>query len=260
MNRYACFTASVQRCEKIDTFPACLYPAAILVEMSLFVAHTQTIDEKADMTSPLKLAVLISGGGTTLDNLVKAIQEERLNAEISLVVSSRPDVKGVEKAQGYGLPTQVISRADFSNTEQFSESLFAAVRDAGVELVILAGYLSLISIPDDYTLKVMNIHPSLIPAFSGPRMYGHHVHQAVVDRGVKLTGCTVHFADNQYDNGPIILQKSVPVLATDTPDDVAARVFEAECEAYPEAIQYYSQKRLKVMGPVVEILEESPEE
>jgi len=118
----------------------------------------------------------------------------------------------------------------------------------------MAGFLQLLTIPEDFQLRVMNIHPSLIPAFCGKGFYGHHVHEAVLEAGVKITGCTVHFADNQYDHGPIILQRAVPVLDDDTPESLAQRVFEAEKEAYPEAIRLFAQGRLVVTGRRVRIL------
>jgi phosphoribosylglycinamide formyltransferase-1 len=116
-----------------------------------------------------------------------------------------------------------------------------------------SGFLKRITVPEDYAHRVTNIHPALIPAFCGEGMYGHHVHEAVLDYGAKLSGCTVHFADNQYDHGPVILQRAVPVLDDDTPDSLAARVFQAECEAYPEALQAMAQGRLTMEGRRVRI-------
>jgi len=121
------------------------------------------------------------------------------------------------------------------------------------DLVAMAGFLKRITIPEDFINRVTNIHPALIPAFCGEGMYGHHVHEAVVEYGAKLSGCTVHFADNQYDHGPVILQQAVPVLDGDTPDDLAGRVFEAECEAYPEALRLLAAGRVKVEGRRVRI-------
>ena len=120
----------------------------------------------------------------------------------------------------------------------------------------MAGFLKRVTIPEDFANRVTNIHPGLIPAFCGHGFYGHHVHEAVLDYGAKLSGCTVHFADNQYDHGPVILQRAVPVLDDDTAETLAARVFEAECEAYPEAIQLIAQGRVRVEGRKVRILPE----
>lgn len=196
---------------------------------------------------PLRLAVLISGGGSTLTNLLSRIHEGRLPAEVCLVIASR-DCAGVEKSRAAGVETVVMRPRDFPEISQYSAALFARCTAADAELVVLGGFLSRIEIPRAYAGRVMNIHPALIPAFCGQGMYGHHVHEAVLARGCKVSGCTVHFCDNEYDHGPIILQKCVPVLDDDTPDTLAARVFEAECEAYPEAIALFAAGRLRVEG------------
>ena len=125
---------------------------------------------------------------------------------------------------------------------------------AGADLVCLAGFLQLVLIPDDFAGRVLNIHPSLIPAFCGKGYHGRAVHEAVLAAGVKITGCTVHFADNEYDRGPIVLQRTVPVLDDDTADTLAARVFAAECEAYPEAIGLFADRRLHIEGRHVRVL------
>jgi phosphoribosylglycinamide formyltransferase 1 len=190
--------------------------------------------------APIRLAVLVSGGGTTLQNLLDRIADGRLQAEIALVVSSKADAFGLERASKAGLPSLVVNRKEAGSLEEFSRRIFAACREARAELVCLAGFLHLIRVPDDFLGRVMNIHPALIPAFCGKGWYGHRVHEAVLQSGVKVSGCTVHFADNEYDHGPIILQRTVPVLDNDTPDTLAARVFEQECEAYPEAIKLFA--------------------
>ena len=207
----------------------------------------------AALERPLRLGVLISGGGTTLVNFLRAIQSGDLKAEIPLVIASR-ECSGVEKAQAAGLTCEVIARADCLGVEDFSRRLFARLREAAVDLVTLAGFLSLVQIPDDFRHRVMNIHPALIPAFCGKGYHGRAVHEAVLARGVKVSGCTVHFADNEYDHGPIIVQRCVPVLDDDTPDSLAARVFEEECRAYPEAIRLFGQGRLEITDRRVRIL------
>lgn len=196
---------------------------------------------------PLKLAVLISGGGTTLLNLHNRIKNGSLNADIGLVIASN-ECAGVKKSENLGLNTEVLSRGQFQSTEAFSEAIFQQVRACQTDVVILAGFLSLIHIPDDFVGQVMNIHPSLIPAFCGKGYYGHKVHEAAIDRGVKVSGCTVHFADNVYDHGPIILQRTVDIPDDATPETLAALVFEQEQEAYPEAIQLFADGRLKIDG------------
>lgn len=201
---------------------------------------------------PIRLGVLISGGGTTLVNFLKKIAAGELNAEVAVVIASRDDCRGIDRAREAGLPVEVISRSRFRGVEPFSDAIFAVLDQARVDLVTLAGFLSLIRIPDAYRHRVLNIHPALIPAFCGRGYYGHKVHEAALARGVKVSGCTVHFADNEYDHGPIIVQQCVPVLDGDTPDALAARVFEAECEAYPEAIRRFASGRLRVVAGRVE--------
>lgn len=195
----------------------------------------------------IRLAVLLSAGGTTLQNLIDCIAAKTLDASIVSVISSRPGVYGLVRAEEAGLPHQVVPRKGISR-EQFGENMYRALRVLQPDLVCLAGFLEFLPIPDDFTHRVMNIHPSLIPAFSGKGFYGHHVHQAALDAGVKITGCTVHFADNEFDHGPIILQKTVPVLDEDNAETLAQRVFTAECEAYPEAIKLFADGKIVVQG------------
>ena len=204
--------------------------------------------------SPLGIAVLISGGGTTLRNLIEKIAAERLDLRILLVVSSAAEARGLEYAAAAGIPSAVIQRTEFPSGECFSEAIFARCRQVGAELVVMGGFLKRILIPPDFANRVTNIHPGLIPAFCGQGFYGHRVHEAVLEYGAKLSGCTVHFADNQYDHGPVILQKAVPVLDDDTPDSLAARIFQAECQAYPEALQLIAAGRVRVEGRRVRIL------
>lgn len=205
----------------------------------------------------LRVAVLISGSGTTLQNFLDRLADGRLAAQIVLVVASRPDAFGLERARRAGVPTVVVDRQRCPSVAAFSEQIFDHCRQAGAELVCLAGFLHLVQIPEDFANRVLNIHPALIPAFSGKGYYGHHVHEAVLASGVKVSGCTVHFADNQYDHGPIILQRTVPVLDDDTPDTLAARVFAQECEAYPEAIRLFAEGKLKIEGRRVRIVEKA---
>ncbi len=206
------------------------------------------------MSKPLRLAVLLSGGGTTLQNLLDRIADGRLPADVVQVVSNRPDAFGLERAERAGVPAAVVDRRDCDSREEFSRRIFDLCRGARADLVCLAGFLQLLTIPDDFAGRVLNIHPALIPAFCGKGYYGHRVHEAVLAYGVKVSGCTVHFADNVYDHGPIVLQRTVPVRDDDTPETLAARVFEQECEAYPEAIRLFAEGRLRVEGRRVRIL------
>jgi formyltetrahydrofolate-dependent phosphoribosylglycinamide formyltransferase len=205
-------------------------------------------------TQPLRLAVLLSRAGTSLQSLLDRSADGRLNAQVVAVISNNANAFGLERARRAKIPALAVPPKEAGSLAEFSRRIFAHCREARAELVCLAGFLQLIEVPDDFLGRVMNIHPALIPAFSGKGYYGHRVHEAVLECGVKVSGCTVHFADNQYDHGPIILQRTVPVLDDDTPTSVAARVFALECEAYPEAIRLFAQKRLQIEGRRVRIL------
>lgn len=185
---------------------------------------------------PLRLVVLLSGSGRTLENLLEAIAAGRLPARVVAVVSSRPDVRGVAIATRAGLPVHVLPPTG-RPVGAWSDGIFNVCREARADLVVMAGWLHLVRIPDDFAGRVVNIHPSLLPAFGGRGFHGMHVHRAVLDRGCTVSGCTVHLVDDEYDHGRILLQETVPVLPDDTPESLAARVFAAECRALPEAIR-----------------------
>lgn len=205
---------------------------------------------------PIRLAVCVSGGGTSLQNLVDRIRDGRLAAEVVVVVASRPGIGAIEKASAAGIPTAVARRGS-GTVQQFSRSVFGPIREHQADLVVLGGFLSLLEIPPDYAGKVLNVHPSLIPAFCGKGFHGAAVHRAAIESGVKLSGCTVHFADDTYDTGPIILQSAVDVGDGDTPELLASRVFQAECEALPRAIALYAAGRLLTEGRRVRVLSAS---
>jgi phosphoribosylglycinamide formyltransferase 1 len=188
---------------------------------------------------PLRLAILLSGSGRTLENLLAEIAAGRLDATIEIVVASRGDVRGVEIARQAGLATHVMPQGTHS-TAAWSADIFAACRAARADLVVMAGFLKLIEVPPDFTDRVINIHPALLPAFGGRGYHGMHVHRAVLARGCTVSGCTVHLVDNEYDHGRILLQKTVPVLPDDTPEALAARVFAVECQTLPEAIARFA--------------------
>lgn len=214
-----------------------------------------------DPKKPFRIAVLISGTGTTLRNLIQKKAGGLLpGIEIVLVISSNPSAPGIQYAQQAGIPLRIIQRKEFASQEAFSEAIFQRCREAGADLVVLGGFLKQLTVPPDFHLRVVNIHPALIPAFCGKGFYGRHVHEAVLAYGAKITGCTVHFVDNEYDHGPVIAQRAVPVLDDDTPETLAARVFEQECELYPEVIRLIAAGRVRVEGRRVRILpEQSPE-
>ena len=205
------------------------------------------------MANPIRLGVLLSGGGRTLENILGHIRAGSLNAEVAVVVASRPGIRGIEIGKAAGVPTHLVRPKEYPAVEAYSDAMVKLLDDARVDLILLAGFLSYWIIPQRYLGRVMNIHPALLPSFGGKRMYGHHVHEAVLARGCKVSGCTVHFVNNEYDEGPIILQRCVPAYAEDTPDDLAARVFEQECIAYPEAIRLFAEGRLRIEGGVVRI-------
>jgi formyltetrahydrofolate-dependent phosphoribosylglycinamide formyltransferase len=201
----------------------------------------------------LKLAILISGGGTTMTNIARCIEASELDAKIVCVIASNGKAGGIERARKLGVEPQVIVRKHFESVEAFSGAVFNAILHSGADLVCLGGFLSLLRIPDEYLGRVMNIHPALLPSFGGQGMYGHHVHEAVLAAGCKVSGCTVHFADNQYDRGPIIVQRCCAVEESDDADALAARVFEQECLAYPQAIRLFAAGRLTIVDGRVAI-------
>ncbi len=219
------------------------------------------------MESKLNIACLISGSGTTLQNLINLQRKGTLPIDIKLVISSRPDAKGLQRAQSAGIPTQVVSRslfhasrdADPESADSFSKQISDAVRSAGVDLVCMGGFLSMWIIPPDFEGRVMNIHPALLPLFGGKGFYGELVYRAVLDAGCKVTGCTVHFVDNSYDHGPIVLQKPVLVRENDTVESLGRRVRFAERKLYPHAIRLFSEGRLQIDGRRVRILDHPPQ-
>ncbi len=202
---------------------------------------------------PIRIGVLLSGGGRTLLNLMEHIHQGQVQAEVPIVVSSRATVAGVERSRNAGLDVQIIRKKEFPDIDSFSRRLAAVLCAAQVDLVVQAGWLCLWKIPGCYKHRVMNIHPALLPSFGGQGMWGHHVHEAVLQAGCKVSGCTVHFCTDEYDTGPIIVQRTCPVKEDDTPDTLAARVFEQECIAYPEAIRLFAEGRLTIQGQIVKI-------
>lgn len=195
---------------------------------------------------PTRLAVLISGAGTTLRNLIDRIAAGRLPARIERVIASRADAGGIAHARAAGIEVQVVERREFGDVASFARAVFERIGE--VDLVCLAGWLSLLEVPAAYAGRVMNIHPALLPSFGGKGMYGLRVHEAVIASGCRISGCTVHFVDENYDTGPIILQRPCTVRDDDTPQTLAARVFEEEKQAYPQAITLFHQKRLRIVG------------
>jgi phosphoribosylglycinamide formyltransferase-1 len=203
-------------------------------------------------SAPIRLAVCVSGEGTTLQNLIDQIRSRRLKAELVQVVASRPRIGAIARAEAAKIPLALANYNARSRTE-FSNSVFEPIRHSKADLVILAGFLALVKIPPDYKGRVLNVHPSLIPSFCGKGFYGSKVHEAALAMGVKISGCTIHFCDDSYDTGPIIVQRAVPVMDNDTIDTLAARVFAEECKALPDAIALYAEGRLKLDGRRVRV-------
>src|SRR5687767_11418368 len=204
--------------------------------------------------TPINLAILASGGGTTLQNLLDQIRAGHLSARIKTVIASKPGIRALSRAAEANIEHHVVERKSIPDTKTFSDRIFSHIDAAKVDLVCLAGWLSMLDIPDRYHERIINIHPALLPSFGGKGMYGEKVHQAVLDHGCKVSGCTVHFVDAHYDNGPIILQRTCAVLDDDTAETLAHRVFEEERMAYPEAIRLCHQDRLTIEGRRVRIV------
>ncbi|MCS7255364.1 MAG: phosphoribosylglycinamide formyltransferase [Thermomicrobium sp.] len=201
----------------------------------------------------LRIAVLISGGGRTLANLLRVQQQGELPGRIELVVSNREQIPGNEIARQAGIPLVIVPSRGVPEAT-FAERVYAALDTYAIDLVLLGGFLRRLPVRPDYRWRIMNIHPSLLPLFGGRGMYGERVHRAVLESGMKVSGCTVHFVTDELDRGPIILQACVPVEEDDTPETLAARVFAEECRLYPEAVRLFAAGRLVVDGQRVRIL------
>ena len=205
------------------------------------------------MSSPTRLAVLLSGSGRTLQNFLDRSADGTLKARVVKVISSRSDAYGLVRADSAGVPTAIVRRKSFPDTQSFSSAITAEVDACEADLVALAGFMCFYQLPERYANRVMNIHPALLPSFGGRGFYGERVHDAVLAHGCKVSGCTVHFVDNVYDHGPIIIQKAVDVAEGDDAHSLAGRVFEQELAAYPEAINLFAEGRLSVDGQIVRI-------
>jgi formyltetrahydrofolate-dependent phosphoribosylglycinamide formyltransferase len=201
----------------------------------------------------LRIAVLLSGSGTSLENLFERIESGELHAEVAIVIASKTEAGGLARARRRGVPALAIPRREFPDVSKFNDAIHAALAEHEVDLVTLLGFLSPFETRGKFDARTLNVHPALIPAFSGKGFYGRRVHEAVLASGVKVTGATVHFVDAQYDHGPIILQEAVPVLEADTPESLAARVQAVERRLVPEAIRLFAEGRLEIQGRCVRI-------
>ena len=198
----------------------------------------------------LQLGVFASGRGSNFKAIIDAIQENRLNADLRLLLSNKRDAGALSIARDVNVPTAVVSKQSFETRDVFIETMLSTLKQHGVEFVVLAGYMKKVppEIISAYRNRIVNIHPALLPSFGGKGMYGHHVHEAVIERGCKVTGVTVHIVDEVYDHGPIVAQRCVPVEEGDTPDRLASRVLKVEHQLYAEALQLFAEGRIEVAG------------
>lgn len=201
-----------------------------------------------------RLVVMVSGGGTNLQAILDACADGRIPAQVVGVVSSKPGVLALERAQRAGVPAAVISQKDFADQAAHDAAVIRTIEGFGAQAVVLAGYMLILGPALVHRYPIVNIHPALIPSFCGKGYYGRRVHEAVLEYGVKVSGATVHFVDEGTDTGPIIMQKCVPVLDDDTPETLAARVLKVEHEILPESVALLCEGRLRVEGRRVRIL------
>jgi phosphoribosylglycinamide formyltransferase-1 len=206
------------------------------------------------VSTPIRIAFLLSGSGTTLENLLRHVDMGTVPGKVVVVLSDRPGVRGLERARARGIPAVVVERRAYREQAAFDAAVEAALRPHTPDLVAMGGFLSLWKIPADLAGRVMNVHPSLLPSFCGKGFYGDHVHRAVIDSGVRVTGCTVHLVDDEYDHGPIVAQAAVVVEDEDTPETLAHRVQEAERRLFPACIRLFAEGRLQVDGRRVRVL------
>ena len=204
----------------------------------------------------VRIAVLCSGGGTNLQALIDAQEAGQIDGEIVLVLSNATKAYALARARKHGIEAKFISKKQAGSDEAFNDAILAELRRVGAELVVLAGYLPIVGaqVVRAYEHRIINIHPALIPSFCGPGMYGHHVHEAVLAYGAKISGATTHFVDEQVDHGGVIMQASVPVLEGDTPDTLAARVLTVEHRILPESVRLFCAGKLGVDGRRVHVL------
>lgn len=203
---------------------------------------------------PFRVAVLLSGNGTSLENLFEHMDRGEVPGEVCVVISSKAKAFGLERARRRGIPAIAVARAEHPDITAFNDALHAELAKHDVDLIALLGFLSLFELRGQYEGRVINVHPALIPAFCGHGFYGHRVHEAVLEAGVDTTGATVHFVDEEYDKGPILIQESVPVQTGDTPDSLAERVQAAERRLVPQAIRLIAEGRVQIEGSQTRIL------
>ena len=202
------------------------------------------------MTKKIPVGVLASGSGSNLQSLIDHIEAGRLDAEIRVVLCNNADAYALERCRKHHIPARVVDHRAFASRELFDRRMIEILNDCGVTLVIMAGFMRILS-PEffrAFPLRIMNIHPALLPSFPGT-----HVQQKALDYGVRFSGCTVHFADEGVDSGPIIIQAVVPVFDEDTAESLAERILKEEHRIYPQAVQYYAEERIEIAGRRVRI-------
>ena len=202
----------------------------------------------------IRVAFLLSGSGTTLENLFEHVERGDVPAKVVVVLSDRADAKGLDRARKRGVPALVVERKAYASQASFDAALDSALRPYAPDLVAMGGFLRLWHVPPDLRGRVLNVHPSLLPSFGGKGFYGGKVHEAVLASGAKVTGCTVHFVDDEYDHGPIVAQAAVVVDDLDTPDSLAHKVREAERRLYPACVRLFAEGRLAIEGRRVRVL------
>lgn len=191
----------------------------------------------------MQVAVFLSGTGRTLENLLTQRAAGTLDIDIPVVISSRAHVRGLEVAERAGIEAHVVSRRQYPTPEAMSARIKDLLEPHQIDLILLAGFLSQLEILPEWEGRMLNVHPSLLPLFGGRGYYGRRVHEAALASGMKVTGCTIHLVNGEYDAGPILLQRCLPILDDDTPESLGARVFALECELYPEAIRLVARER-----------------
>lgn len=208
---------------------------------------------------PIRIAVMVSGKGrgSNMQAIIDGCKSGKINGEVALVLGVKDDAPAMERAASQGIKTLAISPKAYESDDAYNAAVLEALQANDIDLICLAGYMRLLgqNVIDAFRNRIMNVHPALIPMFFGKGMYGHHVHETAIERGVKFSGVTVHFVDEEYDTGPIILQAIVPVEQDDTPDDLAARVLVAEHKTYTDAIALFAAGRIEVVGRKVKVRE-----
>jgi phosphoribosylglycinamide formyltransferase-1 len=195
-----------------------------------------------------RLAVLASGRGSNFRAILEKINEGYISATVGIVITNIPTAGVLEIAESRGIPVRIITPKNFPDSQSYNDEILKTLTDNGIDYIILAGYLKMIGrqIVDRYSNKIINIHPALLPSFGGKGMYGHHVHDAVYERGVKVSGATVHLVNNEYDAGPIVLQKSISIKGAQNAEEIAKRVLKIEHEIFPQAVKLLVEDQLKV--------------